>query len=875
MHATPHERPIEVYAPYVAEMVRQEMIARFGGDVLTKGYHVTTTIDPVLQAAADQAVRDGLAVYDHRHGWHGVEQHFDLAADEDAATARARLRGIPPQAGLLPAIVLRSGDGKADVVLADGTSIELGRARPAAGPAAARPPCSSAATWCACAGSRRRTDAKAGNAADARPRRAAATCSTSCRARSRRWCRWKPKTGALRALVGGFSFAGNKFNRATQARRQPGSSFKPFLYAAAFERGFNPASIVLDAPVVFKDRRGHMWRPQNDSGNFAGPMRLREALVQSRNLVSVRLLDAIGVDYARKYISQFGFDEASCRRTCRCRWAPRRCRRCRSRAAMRCSPTAASASRRGSSTRSATATARWCSRKSRRPPAAAAAQRATARGAAASNVVAGFDLGPAAPAPAPRRQATSQGAAPSRAATLPADAVLAPRAIDERVAYQLVSMMRDVVQRGTGTAAKVLGREDVGGKTGSTNDHRDAWFSGFGGDIVTTVWVGRDDFRSLGYREYGGKAALPIWIDYMRVALKDQPIAGERSARRHGQGRGRRRRPAAARQAAAASPSGSRPRTWNAWRATSTTARRTQPRRARKRSTSSEPDAGSGRRRRPRGADAVQSARVRLEDAHAHARHTPASTPQTRTRERRHRLAHEAARLMAEGGIRDFHQAKLKAAERLGIHRRCLAAAQPRDRGRAARIPAPVPAATRRPPGCAQRREAALRALEFFAAFDAAPGRPGARRHRRCQCAGRAAPVQRRRRCGRRASSRSTASRPNRAPAACAWTANAAEDFPVWLFSAEDLTFDLTVLPHDALRQAPLSGDRREADEARVGRRSCAQLLADDEIAGYEVARKAERRSRQCRSSENENAPQCGAFCCCRTDAGQRLSTPT
>ena len=115
------------------------------------------------------------------------------------------------------------------------------------------------------------------------------------------------ETGALRALVGGFSFARNKFNRATQARRQPGSSFKPFLYAAAFERGFNPASIVLDAPVVFRDRVGHLWRPQNDTGNFAGPMRLREALVQSRNLVSVRLLDAIGVDYARKYISHFGF----------------------------------------------------------------------------------------------------------------------------------------------------------------------------------------------------------------------------------------------------------------------------------------------------------------------------------------------------------------------------------------------------------------------------------------------------------------------------------------------------------------------------------------------------------------------------------------
>jgi len=141
-----------------------------------------------------------------------------------------------------------------------------------------------------------------------------------------------------------------------------------------------------------------------------------------------------------------------------------------------------------------------------------------------SNVVAGFDLGPGGSA-TPAASTSTAPKAPAAAAPLPKDMVLAPRAIDARVAYQLVSMMRDVVQRGTGVAAKVLGREDVAGKTGSTNDHRDAWFSGFGGPYVTTVWVGRDDFRSLGYREYGGKAALPIWIEYMRVALKDQPIA--------------------------------------------------------------------------------------------------------------------------------------------------------------------------------------------------------------------------------------------------------------------------------------------------------------------------------------------------------------
>jgi penicillin-binding protein 1A len=148
---------------------------------------------------------------------------------------------------------------------------------------------------------------------------------------------------------------------------------------------------------------------------------------------------------------------------------------------------------------------------------------ATASTVKASNVVAGFDLGPAGPAPAERE--VSGGEAKAVPAPLPPDTVLAPRAIDARVAYQLVSMMRDVVQRGTGVAAKVLGREDVAGKTGSTNDHRDAWFSGFGANVVTTVWVGRDDFKSLGYREYGGKAALPIWIQYMRTALDGRPVA--------------------------------------------------------------------------------------------------------------------------------------------------------------------------------------------------------------------------------------------------------------------------------------------------------------------------------------------------------------
>lgn len=529
MHAKPHERPIEVHAPYIAEMVRREMIARYGGDVLTKGYHVTTTIDPVLQAAAEQAVRDGLETYDHRHGWRKPAQHFELADDEDAATAAARLRRIPAQGGLLPALVLRSGNGSADVVLADGSTVTLDAA---SSRWTGKAPSALVARGDVVRVRRIVTPAKGAKsdeaAADAAPPTISWRLDQLPRAQSA-LVSLVPENGALRALVGGFSFAGSKFNRATQARRQPGSSFKPFLYAAAFEHGYNPASIVLDAPVVFKDRRGHEWRPQNDSGNFAGPMRLREALVQSRNLVSVRLLDAIGVDYARKFISQFGLDEAML-------------------------PPNLSMSL-GSASLPPIDIARgyavfpnggfritpWFIDEVRdrdgklifkeNPPIACrnCGQRAQQQ-YAASNIVDGFDLGPANAKPAPAKAeapAKSDEAGEEDASTAPApvDRVLAPRVLDERVAYQLVSMMRDVVQRGTGTAAKVLGREDVAGKTGSTNDHRDAWFSGFADDIVTTVWVGRDDYQSLGYREYGGKAALPIWIDYMRVALKDKPIA--------------------------------------------------------------------------------------------------------------------------------------------------------------------------------------------------------------------------------------------------------------------------------------------------------------------------------------------------------------
>ncbi|ALQ94049.1 penicillin-binding protein 1A [Xylella fastidiosa] len=508
MHAKPHEPPVQVYAPYAAEMVRQEMIAKYGGAALNKGYHVTTTIDGTLQMAAETSVRNGLALYEHRHRWRGAEQHIEVDANADTATLAAHLSGISSQGGMFPVIVARTTpEGSAVVVRSDRSELTLP-------PAAAR--------W---TGTPLNKLLKRGDVVRVRP--------------GEKWGEWTleqlpsaqstlvsldANNGALRALVGGFSFTANKFNRATQARRQPGSSFKPFVYSAALEKGFNPASIVPDAPVIFRDRRGHTWSPQNDDGKFQGPMRIRDALVQSRNLVSVRLLDAIGVDFARNYITQFGFEEneippnlsmslgtASLTPLSIARgyavfanggfridpWLIDEIHDREHKLIFKNTPKVACRSCTSANTNVTQST---------------------------SQLVDGFNFG-APTKTEPSKPVKNNNEPPQTIPSPDPNTPMAPRAIDERVVFQLVSMMRDVVLRGTATAARSLNRQDIAGKTGSTNEHRDAWFSGFGGPYVTTVWVGRDDFQSLGYREYGGKAALPIWIEYMRTALKDKPIA--------------------------------------------------------------------------------------------------------------------------------------------------------------------------------------------------------------------------------------------------------------------------------------------------------------------------------------------------------------
>src|SRR4249919_7067 len=503
-HASPHEPKVEMDAPYLAEMVRRSMQERYGDESETSGFRVYTTVSSVDQLAAAAAVRDGLIEYDRRHGWRAPEAHLEVGADEDAVALRSRLKIYPYVAGMPVAIVSAIAGDSAIVVTAAAEPITLD---PAASRWTGRSP----------AALLKRGDVvrllvteKPGVFELAQlPKAEAALVSIA------------PEDGALRAIIGGLSYSRSKFNRATQAQRQPGSSFKPYVYSAAFERGYTPASIVLDAPVIFKDRAGHVWRPQNDDGRFAGPMRLREALVQSRNLVSVRLLDAIGVDFARNYITRFGFKidqlppnlsmalgtasltpmsiahgytvfanggfavepyfiaRVQDRRgvTVLYPHPPRACRQCPERLA--------------TETRNTT-------------------------------IIDGFDF--SAGGPAANASIAAATAAYDPKFVGPQMPALAPRAIDERTAFLASSLMRDVVLRGTATAAKVLNRADIGGKTGSTNDHRDAWFSGFGGGLVTTVWVGNDDFSSLGYREYGGKAALPIWIKYMGEAIKDAPL---------------------------------------------------------------------------------------------------------------------------------------------------------------------------------------------------------------------------------------------------------------------------------------------------------------------------------------------------------------
>ena len=473
-----HHKIPDTSSPYVAEMVRSHMVKKYGDKAYTTGYKVYTTINDRLQKAADHALRKALLDYDKRHGYRGAEHHYELEQSAGEGDWLQMLEGYPVLGGLHPALVISVSDKTADIYLKDEGMVTLG--------------------WEAMSWARRYIDE---NQRGATPGSAIELFQSGDLIRVVKTdeglklaqipdvegalVSLSPEDGSILALSGGFAFNHSKFNRVVQAERQPGSSFKPIIYSAALANGYTAASLVNDAPVVFDDPGlEDTWRPENYSGKYRGPTRLRSALTYSRNLISIRLLRSVGIRTAIKHAAKFGFDAERL-------------------------PKDLSLSL-GSGAVS--------------PLELARAYTVLANGGYLTTpyfitrieTANGDVVFQANPDRVCRECGISEGDS--------ADGI-AKKVIDSGNTYIVASMMRDVIRAGTGTKALVLNRPDLSGKTGTTNDQKDAWFSGFNANIVTTVWVGFDQIRPLGVKETGGQAALPMWIDYMRVALEGMPEA--------------------------------------------------------------------------------------------------------------------------------------------------------------------------------------------------------------------------------------------------------------------------------------------------------------------------------------------------------------
>ncbi|WP_296933449.1 penicillin-binding protein 1A [uncultured Marinobacter sp.] len=516
----------EVDADYVAEMARSEMVRRFGEDAYTDGYTVTLTVDGKKQQIATEALRDGLEAYDRRHGFRGPIGQID---QETLATSELSdlILNYPRVESLLPAIVKDVNDESGEV------SVHARRIGSAIMPFETM-------TWA----KRYKTEnltgpepekpsdvVSPGDVVYVRAQNPALTPPEveTDESRSETDLPEQPvivkvalaqiprvegalisleaKTGAIEALTGGYSFGQSKYNRAIQARRQPGSTFKPFLYLSALESGMTPATIYNDAPIVFDDSELETaWRPQNSSGQFYGPTRLREALYRSRNLVSIRLLRDLGIEKTLDYLAQLEI------------------------------PTENMPDNLSLSLGSGQLT----------PMELARGMAVIANG--------GYDVEPYLidtisdfngeiiyEAPETilcdencddiAEQGISEGEE-SDAATVAnsskgndesPEVRVMRRLADERAVFILHSMMQDVIRRGTGRRALALGRDDIAGKTGTTNEQKDTWFAGFNHEVATTTWVGFDQPAPLGRREFGASTALPIWLDYMEVALEGAP----------------------------------------------------------------------------------------------------------------------------------------------------------------------------------------------------------------------------------------------------------------------------------------------------------------------------------------------------------------
>lgn len=464
--ASIHSAVIEANADYVAEMARQWAVEKFGEVALEQGLTITTSIRSDLQSQAQKAVVKGVIDYERRHGYRGPVAKLDTAAIANWPALPEEL--FEPEA--LKLALVKAFDDKTrttSLKLRDGTSITLD---------------AKASDWAkSFKEPGRKTYLQPGDLVYIEqlsgqwqlaqlPRVQSALVSLDAR------------TGALQALSGGYDFARNQFNRAVQAKRQPGSSFKPFLYTAALDKGYTPATIINDAPIAqYDDYSEDYWRPENYTGKFGGPTRMRMALVSSLNLVSIRILQDITIPYFLDYARVLGLDV-------------------RDMDSIRNLSIALGTS-------------------------AISLLEHTGNYTMFAN--GGYRVRPwfISKVEDPKGQLLYEHT-PAPLCELDCSENTSPRVIKPTTHYLINSMMQDVVRMGTATGAKVLKRNDLAGKTGTTNDVKDTWFMGYNPDIVTGVWMGFDQPESLGRRESGGSSSLPIWVDYMALALKGKPDTG-------------------------------------------------------------------------------------------------------------------------------------------------------------------------------------------------------------------------------------------------------------------------------------------------------------------------------------------------------------
>jgi len=479
--ASRHALQFNVDAPYVAEMVRQYMVSKYSESSYAEGYNVYTTIRAKDQQASQASLRKALLDYDRRHGWRGPAGHENINRKTEPSRLDELLKDYPVVGGLLPALIVHTEEKLAIAYTQDGTRVELGLP---------------AMSWAI-----QYIDE---NTQGPAPRKVTDLLRVGDvvylqRVNEEEWklvqlpdvegafVSIDPNNGAILALVGGFDFFHNQYNHVTLAQRQPGSGFKPFIYSAALEKDFTPASLISGAPIVIEDvSLEDEWRPEDYSRKFFGPTRLRKALALSLNLVAVRLLRAITPEYAVEYMGRFGFDPA--------------------RLPKNLSLTLGTAE--ATPLQMASAFAVLANGGYRIEPYLISRVED-----AKHNILEQANPITVCPNCPPPKSEDPAKPAPRHA----------EQVITSQNSFLMTSILRDTISYGTAQAANVLNRKDLAGKTGTTNDHRDAWFNGFNSDLVGIAWVGFDQNDSLGKGETGGRAALPMWIDYMRVVLDGVP----------------------------------------------------------------------------------------------------------------------------------------------------------------------------------------------------------------------------------------------------------------------------------------------------------------------------------------------------------------